>query len=233
MQSMVDILDLNVIGSFLYGSQNYGLAHEDSDVDTILLVLSSDVPRQELTADTGKMKIYTLKYFINRLKSGDMECYEILYTRHRTINPVYEKFFDKFVAEFSECMSYDRIKCSLRNKLDEHLRHVFWLIRNDDGGRYSKKRLYWAIRVHNQLDRIVHGESFESSLKYDFSCEYNLIKIKTVPDYLSIRDVNIIYKYLVDYTQSFPRYSKDISGEEEECLSDFYTNMNLYRKGGS
>ena len=221
----LNIADNNFIGVFLYGSQNYRLNTEDSDVDTIAIVLNSNQPKQEVTLPNGKMKVYTLKYFIDCLKRGDLECHEILYTKYRCINPIYENQLNTFIKDFSKCMSYDRIKHALHCKLDEHLCHVLWIIRNDDGVRYNKKRLYWAIRVCNQLKRINAGESFESSLVYQSDLSHDLVKIKMETDYLSLRDFNIIYKYLIEYLQASPRYLKVVSDKEEKCLSNFYTSV--------
>ena len=229
MQSMVDkvletlnIRNKDFIGVFLYGSQNYQLDYEGSDIDTILLIHDSNKSKQEVLTSVGKTKIYTLKYFLYRLKQGDLECYEILYTRHKIINPIYTNYFANFVKEFSSCMNYERIKSALYKKLDEHLCHVLWMTQNKEKARYNKKRLYWAIRVCNQLQRINNGETFESSLIYQPLLDYDIIKIKTITNYLSIKQFNEIYKYLVDFLHFLPHYSIKVLNEEEKCLSNFY-----------
>ena len=225
IQQTVNITNDKFIGIFLYGSQNYGLDYDESDTDSIVLVHSSDKPKRELQTPTGKVKIYTLKYFIHRLKQGDLECYEILYTKYKMLNPVYENSFINFVEEFSRCMSYERIKNSLITKLDEHLCHVLWMMINKENARYNKKRLYWAIRVCNQLQRIDNGESFESSLVYQDLLGYDLMQIKTVTNYLSIKDFSAIYRQLVDFLRFQHRYTKEILDEEEKCLSNFYASI--------
>ena len=219
------ISDDNFIGIFLYGSQNYGLDYDGSDTDSILLVHSADKAKKELQTSTGKVKIYTLKYFIYRLKQGDLECYEILYTKYNITNPVYEECLINFIKELSDCMSYERIKYSLYNKLDEHLCHVLWMMVNKEKARYNKKRLYWAIRVCNQLQRTNDGESFESSLVYRDLIGYDLMQIKTATNYLSIKDFSTIYKSLIEFIRSQRRYSKDVLDAEEKCFSNLYANI--------
>ena len=215
----------NFIGIFLYGSQNYGLDYDGSDIDSILLVHSANKAKKELSTTTGKVKVYALKYFIYRLKQGDLECYEILYTKYKILNPVYEKIFTSFIEEFSKRMNYERIKNSLITKLDEHLCHVLWMIVNKENARYNKKRLYWAIRVCNQLQRINDRESFESSLVYRDLIGYDLMQIKTVTNYLSIKDFNTIYKNLIEFIRSQRRYSKDVLDAEEKCFSNLYASI--------
>lgn len=224
----------NFIGIFLYGSQNYQLDTAESDVDTIMLVYTADYPKQEMHVDCGKMKVYTLRYFISRLKKGDMRCYEILYTKYRILNPMYKSAFLCFVDRFTECMNYDRIKRSLWKKLDEHMCNILWILRNEDNSRYNKKRLYWAMRVANQLDRINNGESFESSLVYRSDDDYSLVKIKAITNYLSLREFNNIYRDLNQYRLGQFRHTSEVTNEEKSCLSEFYDSMTtiLHNQGG-
>ena len=42
-------MKINFIGVFLYGSQNYELNHEGSDIDSIVLIGNYDKPKQDLT----------------------------------------------------------------------------------------------------------------------------------------------------------------------------------------
>lgn len=213
------------IGIFLYGSQNYKLDYEDSDVDSILIVRSADKQKQELQIPSGKVKVYTLRHFIYLLKQGDLECYEILYTKYKILNSLYEGYWTNFVQDFSNHMSYERIKRSLCNKLDEHLHHVLWIMINKDNARYDKKRLYWAVRVCNQLSRLNNGEDFESSLIYMELIGYDLMKIKTITNYLTSKELSEIYKHLVEFIRSQPLYSKEVLNEEERCLSKLYADV--------
>ena len=215
----------NFIGIFLYGSQNYSLDYEGSDIDTIILVREADKPKQEITVSVGKTKIYTLKYFIYRLKQGDLECYEILYTKHCIINPLYMEYFADFVQKFSACMNYERIMCALYKKLDEHLCHVLWILKNPEGARYNKKRLYWSLRVNDQIERLAAGEDFASSLIYKQKDDYDLLKIKTEVNHLSLKQFNIVYKNLIQTLRNRPQFSTIISDSEEKCLSDLYRNI--------
>lgn len=232
MQSMANIVidklaisDKNFIGIFLYGSQNYHLGCDSSDTDAIMLIREAKKPKQEVFLSNGLVKVYTIKYFLYRLKQGDLECYEILYTAHRFINSLYEESFNRFVKNFSEHLNYDSIKAALLAKLIEHLDSVFWIPCNTDNSKYNKKRLYWAIRVCNQVQRIIEGESFKSSLVYKPTLDCDLLKIKTITNYLSLKELNQIYKYLVDYAKALPRFEKHVTQGEEICMSILYKEL--------
>ena len=226
VKEKLEINDDTFIGTFVYGSQNYGLNDNDSDTDTITIVLNAKKSNQEILFNFGKAKVYTFQYFIQRLRCGDLECYEILYTTYKVVNSKYKDFVTDFIDQFSSCMSYERIKNSLSNKLEEHLNHVLWIFRNEDGSRYNKKRLYWSIRVYNQLKRINEGESFKDSLVYVQSSENNfdLQNIKKKSNHLSNKQFSEIYKYLANFAISLPRYCKEVL-EEEENLFKYYISL--------
>lgn len=229
----------NFIGVFLYGSQNYSLNNEQSDSDAIMLIQEADRQHQEFTTALGKVKIYTLQYFLHRLKIGDLECYEILYTKYRIVNPKYSDTFQKFIISFSQSMNYERIKCSLVKKLNEHLLTLFWTGVSPNNERYNKKRLYWAIRVYNQLNRIEQGEDFQSSLIYRSDEIDDLMQIKSIPNYLSISRFNEIYKKLISFITSYQLKVEQVYHQETEkeklCLSEFSIQMAQFAgyKGGN
>lgn len=189
------------IGVFLYGSQNYGLDTDKSDYDLIKIVLESPTPRQEFRTVTGILKIYTLEYFIKRLQRGDMECYEILCTPYRKINPIYENIWYDCVDQLLSVIDYALLYRALRKKLIEHFDHILWIKKGTDK-RYNRKRLYWAIRVHNQINLLLEGITFADSLKY--SGEYDLKSIKENPGFLCHKDFNEIYNNLKETIYNIP-----------------------------
>ena len=229
MQSMVEravgTIDNNLIGAFLYGSQNYGLDYDGSDIDVIVLVREGDKPKKEIKTKTGEIKIYTLKYFLYLLQKGDMECYEILYTKHRFINPDYREEVAKFISNFSAVLNIERIKYALYLKLDEHLSSIMWIKFNRGNARYNKKRLYWALRVKNQLSRLAGGERLETSFLYDIEDRENLIQIKTVENFLSLKELGQKIRGLRDFLKTCAPRSVTINDKEQKCLSEFYNDL--------
>lgn len=181
----------NYLGKFLYGSQNYGLTTVNSDEDYIILIREGNIE------ENIHEKIYPLNYFLYRLNKGDLECYEILFTNYKTLNPIFEEEWDQLSSELKKKIDYDLIQKSLLEKFDEHLDHIRWLPQgNKEKAYYNKKRLYWAIRVLNQYERIKAGEDFESSLQYNG--REDLLQIKTITNFLTIKDFNELYKNLTE-----------------------------------
>ena len=218
----------NLIGIFLYGSQNYGLSDSGSDMDTIVLVRTADQAKREVTMPFGKIKIYTLKYFLYRLKRIDLECYEILYTQFKYINQDYERAWVKFVSEFSKSIDYSCVNLSLNYKLQEHLHHIFWMLTNPEGARYDKKRMYWALRVANQMAQIDLGKTFTESLSYDYSLlEYDIRQIKQKVNYLTNAQLMDVIKYANNILRKPRAYNKAIPEQMEQTLSEFYNAIEV------
>ena len=221
-KKVLDTIDSNFIGIFLYGSQNYSLNTEESDTDAIIIVKESDYSHREVRLASGIIKIYTIKYFLSRLQKGDMECYEILYTKYRFISGKYEKAFDDFVVEFTKVLNLDRVKYALALKLHEHLSNVMWIPLNRDNSKYHRKRVYWSYRVSDQLTRIIDGEPLESTFIYNEQNKEELLKIKSITNYLQLEELGKNLRRMHTQLRELPKYNIEVTENEALCLSSFY-----------
>lgn len=227
VKDLYDINDSNFIGAFLYGSQNYGLDTEESDKDIIILIKNNDKSHRQIKKSSGVIKIYTLQYFLSQLSKGDMECYEILYTKYRIINKKYENTFDNFVNEFTKVLNMDRIKWALGKKLFEHLSNISWIPFNRDDSKYHKKRAYWSYRVYDQLIRIIDNEPLRDTFVYNVSKRETLIKIKTITNYLSSKELKGDIQKMCSIFTFLPKNNIALSKAEKECLFSFGNMMSL------
>lgn len=223
------IFEKDIIGVFLYGSQNYNLNNTDSDFDFICLVTDNNESRQVIHLGNGQIKIYTMTYFITQLRRGDLECYEILFTNYNYINEHYKEIFLAFVEEFIKVMDYDRLKKSLVSKLKEHLDYLFWVNPRKERGFYSRKRLYWTLRVKNQLTRLISGETFQSSLAYQADLLEDLLKIKSTDNSLTEEELSTLIAELTDFIKSLPIYTNQTQSAECQCFSKFYNKIESKR----
>lgn len=232
IKEITEKTDLNtncICGIFLYGSQNYELATEHSDYDFICLVTEAKQNLQVLHLKYGQVKIYKLAYFISRLRIGDLECYEILFTKYRFVNNQYKAIFETFVKNFSEIMDYDRLKRALVLKLQEHLRFLYRVKRRKESGFYSKKRLYWLIRVKNQLTRLIAKEDFVSSLIYPAPLRSELIKIKYMDNYLSKNKLEEVVLETERFIADLPEFKNRQLTCELSCFNTFYNSIKSER----
>lgn len=180
IKAQLKIQDSAFVGLFLYGSQNYNLNTDSSDRDYICVLADYEMSYNTLMHQNGVVKVYNLRWFLNKLKQGDLECLECLYSDHQEINSNYSKTIKQLINILNKSINIECIKTSLSNKLAEHL-----AILQESDTKYSKKRLYWAIRVADQLARVAAGESFKDSLKYKSDNLDELLKIKMIDSYLT------------------------------------------------
>ncbi|MBQ5919289.1 MAG: nucleotidyltransferase domain-containing protein [Lachnospiraceae bacterium] len=82
------IAESQLLGVFLYGSQNYGLSTEDSDVDTIAIVLPNEYDlyfsrplTKELHLENGEhCVVKDIREILNEFKKQNVNFLEILVT---------------------------------------------------------------------------------------------------------------------------------------------------------
>lgn len=104
LQNYYDIAacDYNVFGVFLYGSQNYGLSTQYSDVDAVAIVFPTyknivfkekDVYK-EVIGCNGNFHYQEVRDFFNQLRKGNPNAIEILTTDYYIINPDYAYYWN-------------------------------------------------------------------------------------------------------------------------------------------
>lgn len=111
-----------ILGIFLYGSQNYGTALENSDVDTkcVLVPTLTEVMFDEI--QTKELRLYNdehcevmdICHLIYNLKKQNINFVEVLFTEYKWINPEYQMLWNIFFANKKtreEISHYDMNKC--------------------------------------------------------------------------------------------------------------------------
>lgn len=168
--------EYQILGIFLYGSQNYNIATEKSDVDTKAII----IPTMEQLAfspvrvetiefsDGGHCEIMSITHWVENLKKQNVNFVETLFTQYRWVNPIY---LDMWKETFLE-------------KRDD--------IANYDKDRMVKSICYQAI---NTLTRYDTGKSLANGYRFRYFL-YN--KLKGV-DYLKcIKVPNPLNEYLIE-----------------------------------
>lgn len=91
----------SVFGLFLYGSQNYGLDTEGSDIDTYAIVFptaemiayNKELDNKESEFDGGKLVYMDIRKFFSLLLKGNPNALEIMESEYFLINADYEDFY--------------------------------------------------------------------------------------------------------------------------------------------
>ena len=100
-----------VLGIFLYGSQNYKMDLENSDVDTKAIIIPtfkelclSDKPvSRELHFENGEhCEIKDIREIVKMFKKQNINFLEILFTEYCWLNPMYKVLWKIYFCQFKE-----------------------------------------------------------------------------------------------------------------------------------
>ena len=186
-----------IVGCFLQGSQNYGLAYEGSDVDTKLIVVPTfkDIALNRKPVSTTYVRANVehtdwkdVRLYMETFRKQNLNFLEILFTDYKVMNPYYENQWNRLVGRREEIArmnpwravksmkgiameKYHAMKHPYPSKLDILAEHG-----------YDGKQVSHLIRVADYLARYINGESYESCLYpsphlYDEIMAYKLHKI--------------------------------------------------------
>jgi hypothetical protein len=117
-------LNYEVVGVFLYGSQNYKLNNENSDVDTKAIVLPKfedivlnhrPVSCEHVMDDGSHIDIKDIRLMFNEFTKANINFVELLFTEYNLINPKYSDLLFPICEHNEEIARYKPVaalKCT-------------------------------------------------------------------------------------------------------------------------
>lgn len=175
----VESLGYKVLGVFLQGSQNYGLAYEGSDIDTKCIVLPSfeDFCLNKKPTSTTlvlpsneHIDLKDIRLMFDCFKKQNVNFVEILFTQYRKLNPEFEKLympmFDNAEA-IARYNNYAFINCMAGMSMEKYkaLEHPYpTLVEKIEKYGYDPKQLHHIVRMNEFMIRYIDGESYSDCL---------------------------------------------------------------------
>jgi predicted nucleotidyltransferase len=174
------------IGIFLYGSQNYGVATENSDIDTKLIYVPT---LEQLLNNSDKTKTYELEngehcelmsisHLVKNFRKQNINFLEILYTPYHLLYANYADIYkDYFVAQ-RELISHYDIKQAVRSISGQA---IHTLTQNPLDG----KKVGNGYRLFNFLTQYIKGDNYIYCLTPNKTIRDHVITLKqttTLPD---------------------------------------------------
>lgn len=169
-----------IVGCFLQGSQNYGLDHEDSDVDTKLIVVPSfkdiclnrkPVSTTHVRANDEHTDWKDIRLYMETFRKQNLNFLEILFTDFYIINPIYQEQWMRLVEhreEIARMNPYRAVKSMKGIGLEKyHAMEHRYPSKADiiDKYGYDGKQTSHQIRVWDYLRRYIAGEKYEDCLR--------------------------------------------------------------------
>lgn len=170
-----------VLGTFLYGSQNYQADNEKSDVDSISIVVPT---LQDLIDETHKPQdciylgedneeivfIYDIRYFLNGLKNSVMSYLEMLFTKYYILNPKWKTEWDNLIMRREEIvkMNPEQFGQRVQESVDRSLTYLTGPPLASKHARiaaergYVPKYLYHTLRLEHFVNTYLSNKPYRT-----------------------------------------------------------------------
>lgn len=158
-----------ILGVFLYGSQNYNTDTPTSDVDTkaiyipTLEELAFNQPvSKELVLPNGEhCEVKDIREMVKNFKKQNINFLEVLFTKHYIINPKYEQLWDEFFITNREKIARYDVDAAVKSMTHQAIHTL-----NQDPT--NPKKVSNALRLLYFLEGYIRQDDYMSCL-----CSYN------------------------------------------------------------
>lgn len=170
------------------GSMNYGTFCEESDVDTLAVILPTfeelvlkQPESMVINIDDEQCSVKDLRLYINELKKQNIGRLETLVTKYYMTNGYYEEDY-RYLQGFAENIChYDeyRFGQSTRGMVHEFAKQWYksyeqWVVTSDDSV-LNYKAVYNVVRLYQTMERYVQGLSFDKVIRCDDALDRGLL----------------------------------------------------------
>lgn len=220
--SKLEELGYNIVGVFLYGSQNYELDYEGSDVDTKAVVLPTlndiilnkqPVSTTVTMPDGGLCDIKDIRKMFECFKKQNINFIELLFTQYFVFNPIYEELYipmftkAEMIARYN---TYTSVNCMYGMAMEKRaaLCHPYPSIKDKiEKYGYDCKQLHHIIRLREFIERYISGEEYkniliphekEKLIEIKRDCKYTVEEAKELADKLCNEIKEIKDKYMLE-----------------------------------
>ena len=172
-------LGYNVVGVFLYGSQNYELDYEGSDIDSKAIVLPTlnDIVLNKqpisTTVDMGDnclCDVKDIRKMFECFKKQNINFIELLFTQYYVLNDEYKELYqpmldnNELIAHYN---NYASLNCMSGMALEKYnaLTHPYPSIKDKiDRYGYDNKQFHHVLRMKEFIERYIDGEKYSDIL---------------------------------------------------------------------
>jgi predicted nucleotidyltransferase len=175
-----DYTENEILGVFVYGSQNYGINTPNSDVDTLAILLPSledlclkDAVTRTITLSNGEeCVVKDIREYAKMVKKQNINFLEILFTDYCWINPKYNSLWRKYFVNNAELFSKMDVKRGGISMLCQAINSLNKIPLNEVnfGKKYAN-----ALRIYHSFKRLEAGENYKDAIDMSFDpelCEF-------------------------------------------------------------
>ena len=234
----------DVVGVFLAGSQNYGVAYEDSDIDTKAILLptfndfvltKSPISTTHICENNEHIDLKDVRSMFDCFKKQNTNFIEILFTKYKVINPEYAKIVAPLFENRELIASYNNYAtinslCGMALQKYNAMEHPYpTLLDKIEKFGYDPKQLHHIVRILYFTQDYITGHSYEECLnvpqkKYLIEVKrgcHNLEEARKIAKDAT----DEIYILKEEYMKTHPLVVKQ---EAEEILNSVLVNLLRY-----
>ncbi len=176
-----------VLCTCLRGSQNYGLDHKDSDVDSVTIIVPticalafSKTYSKEYTLDEEKLTVVDIRTYIEQLKKGNPALLETTYTDYFVVPDQSYSSYKEELREIGKKLLY----CQPKTTAFSVIGNIFSCLKKcNTENNYDSKFLCNAYRLYEWLRAYLKDE-------LDYNSPFEMKNISFLQKYWSIRNDN-------------------------------------------
>ena len=204
-----------IVGIFLQGSQNYGLDYEGSDIDTKLIVVPTwedicfnrkPVSTTHIRANDEHIDLKDIRLMFQTFRKQNLNFIEILFTKYKIINPMYEEYwaelveYNEKIAMYDICGAVKTMKGIAMEKYHAMEHRYPAKAEIIDAWGYDPKQLHHLIRIQEYIHRYIEGEKYADCLISKLGDELRDLKIvsPTQPPVFALLTAQVVAKQALD-----------------------------------
>ena len=183
-----------IVGIFLQGSQNYGMATDKSDVDTKCIIVPSlediifnkqPLSTTHILPNDEHIDFKDIRLIFGNFRKQNINYIEILFTKYFILNPKYKKFWNELIEEREAIAKYNpyvAVKAIKGMAMDKYhaLEHPYpnkAAVLAQYG--FDPKQLHHLVRLYYFLsDYIMGAKTYAEILKQVGKRKYDLLDLK-------------------------------------------------------
>ena len=222
-----------ILGVFLYGSQNYDLDTPSSDVDTKAIYIPSfeeavfNQPiSKELHLPNGEhCEVKDIREFVKNLYKQNINFVEVLFTDYFVLNEKFKDIWEETFMQYKEDIArYDMNKAI--HSMSHQASHT---LQQAENGANPCKKLANVARLIYFLQRYLKGEDYLDCLRPAGTDHDRIFNLKTQPKNIASYETTIeMFKMILDYYKQadYEYYNcEDIQKEIESTLKKAIMRM--------
>ena len=175
----VKSLGYNVLGVFLQGSQNYGLAYAGSDIDTKAIIIPSfedfvlnrkPVSTTLILTSNEHIDIKDIRLMHECFRKQNINFIEILFTKYKLLNPEYKNLYQPMFdnnERIAHYNNYAAVNCIAGMVYEKHkaMEHPYPTLKDKiEKYGYDNKQLHHILRCEEFLNRYIKGVPYAECL---------------------------------------------------------------------